>query len=134
MRSLLGILCVAAVMSGAAHGKDIEVKEAHVGETLILSFKGNKKAVHGWRFVAADSLGLDVLEVSALGWILSSEPSKSLFRDMDTMRFRVRVKAEGQADLVFEHNYRNVRGRYLLKREQVRIIVKPGAASPKRTY
>ena len=134
MRGLLGILFVAVVMSGAAHGKEIEVKETRVGQTLILDFKGNKKAVHGWRLVKADSLGLDILDVSELGWILSNDVTKSLFRDNDTMRFRIRAKAEGQADLVFEHNYRNVRGAYLAKRERVRIIVKPGAASTKTAY
>lgn len=133
MRGLLSILFVAIVMSGAAHSKDIDVKETHVGQTLILDFKGNKRAVHGWRLVKADSRGLEVLDVSALGWILSSEVTKSLFHDLDTMRFRIHAKAEGQADLVFEHSYRNVRGTYLVKREKVRIIIKPGAALRKVT-
>ena len=103
MRSLLGILLVAALFAGTAHGKDvdkhpgIEVRQAQVGETLILDFKGNKGAAHGWRLVAPDSVGLELVDVSMLGWILSGKSRVSMFSNHDTMRFRVRAKAKGQA-------------------------------------
>ena len=135
MRSFWGVLFLAVYMAGAAHAKDpandIEIKEVQVGQVLILNFMGNKAAVHRWRLIKADSQGLDLLEVSELGWIISSKAKKSMFSAHDTIRFHILPKAEGQADLVFKHNYRNTRGNFLFKHKTIRIIIHAKAAHAK---
>lgn len=131
MRSLLGVLFFAAFFAGAAHAEGIEIKKAQVGEELILDFKGNKKSLHRWRFIRDVSRGLELLEVSELGWILSNKIRKSAFSAEDVHRYRILPKAEGQADLVFQHNYRSMRGTFLFKRKTIRIIIHPKAAPPK---
>ena len=135
MRSFWGVLFLAVFIAGAAHAKnpanDIEIKEAQVGQFFILGFKGNRAALHRWRLIKADSQGLDLLDVSELGWIISSKDDQTLFSANDTNRFHILPKAEGQADLIFQHNYRNVRGRNVFKRKTIRINIHAKAALAK---
>jgi len=135
MQSFWRVLFLAVFIAGSAHAKDsandIEVKEVQLGQYLILGFKGNRVALHRWRLIKSDSQGLDLLDVSELGWIISSKDNKSMFSAHDTIRFHILPKAEGQANLVFQHNYRNVRGNFVFKRKTIRINIHAKAALAK---
>ena len=124
----LGLLTGISLGLVAAPSHETEERSVRVGEALILNFKGNKRAVHRWRLLTERSRGLDLVEVSEMGWMLGSEPKPSNFKASDTMRFHVIPKAPGTAELTFEHNYRGIRAhQYYFKYRTIRLEIAPAS-------
>ena len=126
LMAILGVAAIACAVVGFAVADDdpkiTTIRDAKVGEKLILDFPGNRVAAHRWRLVKEKSRGLDLVEVDPIGWIISPERS-SLYANEDTMRFRVLAKAPGRASLTFEHNYRGWANRYYFKRETIEVVI-----------
>jgi hypothetical protein len=121
---MFGFCNAPAAAAGRNQAIELEIKQAKVGQSLILDFKGNKKAVHRWRLVKDRSRGLSLVEVDEMGWTLSTDAEASKHKARDTMRFFVLPKAPGEAELIFEHNYRSMRGGgYNFKYKTVRIVI-----------
>ncbi|MCG8560747.1 MAG: protease inhibitor I42 family protein [Hyphomicrobiales bacterium] len=128
----LGVAVLAcAVIGFTAMGDDHKIgaiRDAKVGQKLILDFPGNRVAAHRWRLVKEKSRGLELVEVSPIGWIISPERT-SLYANEDTMRFGVLAKAPGRASLTFEHNYRGWANRYYFRWETIEVVIS-GDRSP----
>ncbi|MGI9382220.1 MAG: hypothetical protein ACR2PO_03630 [Methyloligellaceae bacterium] len=119
------VACAAIGFAVAGDDQEItSVKDAKVGQMLILDFPGNRLAAHRWRLVREKSRGLKLVDVDPIGWIISPERS-SLYANEDTMRFRVLAKAPGRASLTFEHNYRGWANRYYFKWETIEVVIRP---------
>ncbi len=133
MRILVLILMLGTALLVPAVAGDVqsvtEVKQAQVGQTLILNFPGNRKAARRWRFVRDRSKGLEVVDVDTLGWIISTDGNSPAKRNRDRMRFRVLAKAAGQADLTFEFTRRGWSGKYRFEWKMVRVVVTPATAA-----
>lgn len=100
------------------------VRHAEVGKVLILDFPGNRSMAHRWRLVEERSSGLELVSVDPLGWIVA-ESGSYFYGNQDTMRYRVIPKARGQADLIFEHNYKSWNQKHYFTWKTVRLIIGP---------
>lgn len=126
VRTLLFVAAAACAAIGFAvagnNPKATGIKDARVGQRLILDFPGNRSAAQRWRLVREKSRGLELVDVDPIGWIISPERS-SLYANEDTMRFSVIAKTPGRASLTFEHNYRGWGNRYYFKWKTVDVVI-----------
>lgn len=67
---VLSVMLGAALVAPAVAG-DVqlatEIKQVQVGQTLILEFPGNRRAVQRWRLVKERSSGIKAVDVDSLG-------------------------------------------------------------------
>ncbi len=132
MRTLFVSLILAAALAAPAMAaedrKATLVKQAQVGQTLILNLPANRAAGYRWRLVEGESRGLERVDVLAIGWILSGHGNQRLFGETDMMRFGVRPKAPGEASLVFRTRRAGLHGRHIYKTKLVRVLIEDASA------